>query len=50
MEYTYIRKPPVPTDREGARPATPNSSGEVQASGGSTDTGFSLWFAQGSIV
>lgn len=29
---------------------TPNSSGEVQASGGCTNTGFSLWFSQGSIM
>lgn len=33
-----------------AQKLPPNSSGEVQASGGPTDTGFSLRFVLGSIV
>lgn len=33
-----------------AQKLAPNSSGEVQASGGPTDTGFSLCFVLGSIV
>ena len=33
-----------------AQQPPPNSSGEVQASGGPTDTGISLGFALGNIV